>query len=95
MSNHILLLRYRLHVLRALLVLRRLKRRRHWVHPIFAARATEGELEKLMPRLRSEPLKFQNYFRMTITAFDLLLGLVSDKYEHAPKMSIPKPFLGF
>ncbi|KAH7702476.1 nuclease HARBI1-like protein [Aphelenchoides avenae] len=56
-----------------------MKRRKHWTHPIFASRATEGEFEKLMPRLRSDPTKFHNYFRMGITAFDLLLGLIGDR----------------
>lgn len=78
-TRSIALLHYRLQVLRALLLLRRMKRRKHWTHPIFASRATEGEFEKLMPRLRSDPTKFHNYFRMGITAFDLLLGLIGDR----------------
>lgn len=47
-----------------------------WVHPIVAARYHKGAFRNLMVQLRQDDTKFFNYFRMSASSFDELLGLV-------------------
>ncbi|KOB75099.1 Uncharacterized protein OBRU01_07002 [Operophtera brumata] len=53
---------------------RRQNKRKHWVHPILRERFSLGTFETLMGELRRDESKFFNYFRMTATTFDDLLG---------------------
>jgi hypothetical protein len=53
---------------------RRQNKRKHWVHPILRERFSLGPFETLMGELRRDESKFFNYFRMTATTFDDLLG---------------------
>ncbi|XP_045480414.1 protein ALP1-like [Harmonia axyridis] len=53
------------------------KRRQHWVHPILRDRFSTGTFETLMGELRNDEAKFFNYFRMSFSSFDDLLGRIS------------------
>jgi len=55
------------------------EKRRHWVHPIWKFRDTEGEFATLYRGLVDHELKFYEYFRMSQNAFCDLLTKV-EKY---------------
>nr|CAI5856929.1 unnamed protein product [Callosobruchus analis] len=58
------------------------KNRRWWVHPINRERYLHGHSVTLLPRLRSDPEKFFNYFRMCPRSFDELLNFIKDQITH-------------
>nr|CAI5821389.1 unnamed protein product [Callosobruchus analis] len=58
------------------------KNRRWWVHPINSERYLHGHSVTLLPRLRSDPEKFFNYFRMCPRSFDELLNFIKDQITH-------------
>jgi len=55
------------------------EKRRHWVHPIWKFRDTEGEFATLYRGLVDHDFKFYEYFRMSQNAFCDLLTKV-EKY---------------
>lgn len=62
------------------MVLRRRRRRQtiknqrqYWVHPILRVRYVEGAFYTLFEKLRENPGKFFNYFRMSKETFDYLV----------------------
>lgn len=62
----------------ALLLRARSKRRKHryWVHPITSQRLLKGQFYKLFEDLCEHPAKFFQYYRMTKSSFDELLGII-------------------
>lgn len=60
-----------------LLYLRRQRRRRRevefWIHPILKVRYVEGTYYTLFEKLKKDPIKFFNYFRMSEETFNYLL----------------------
>ncbi|KAG8223752.1 hypothetical protein J437_LFUL003117 [Ladona fulva] len=67
------------------LVYRRMKKRRRnrmqWVHPINLKRNESGAFHVLFQELRNGPIKFYNYFRMSISTFDELHGRLKDSLQ--------------
>lgn len=53
------------------------KERKYWVHPILRERFSLGTFQNLITELRSDEIKFFNYFRMSITTFNHLLAQIS------------------
>jgi len=49
------------------------KNRKMWVHPLLSTRLSEGAFSINFEGLRKDPVKFFNYFRMSVSAFDELL----------------------
>ncbi|GFO01532.1 hypothetical protein PoB_002803700 [Plakobranchus ocellatus] len=49
-------------------------KRRHWIHPICKDRGALGEFN-LLPQILADDEKCLEYFRMTPTTFQSLLGL--------------------
>lgn len=47
--------------------------KRHWVHPAWKKRGTEGEFITLYKELVDDATKFYEYFRMSEYSFNLLL----------------------
>ncbi|KAH7725641.1 hypothetical protein AAVH_06823 [Aphelenchoides avenae] len=52
------------------------KGRKHGVHPINAARKEKGQFHTLVGELRQDADRFRRYTRMSLAAFDKLLGPV-------------------
>ena len=52
------------------------KKRRFWVHPINQKRDDFGIFAQLFQELRSDHVRFQKYFRMTLENFDYLLRMI-------------------
>lgn len=52
------------------------KRRRLWVHPIWMLRGAEGEFATLYRGLVDDECKFYEYFRMSQSAFHVLLAKI-------------------
>ena len=69
------------------ILLRRARRRRRrdcrtmWMHPLTCSRLSTGQYYTIMPILRADPLKFENYFRMSQDSFDELLGVLKVHIE--------------
>lgn len=55
--------------------------REHWVHPINSERYTNGHYVKLYNKLREDPTKFFNYFRMSVKSFDELLLYIKNDIQ--------------
>lgn len=79
-----------------LLHLRRQRRRRRdvefWIHPILKVRYVEGTYYTLFEKLKKDPRKFFNYFRMTEETFNYLLEnlyLKIKKKDTSFRMAIP------
>ena len=53
--------------------------RRYGVHPINAARKEKGQFHTLMEELRQDAERFHSYTRMSMSAFDKLLGLLEQR----------------
>ena len=72
---------------RNLLVLLYLKRkykkreRQYWIPPILAVRYLEGSFYTLFEKLKSHDSKFFNYFRMSVSTFEFLVMLLSDRIK--------------
>lgn len=65
------------------LVLRRKKKyRKYWVHPLISARLVNGQFYKLFENLKKYPNKFFNYFRMSESSFENLLALVGPRITY-------------
>lgn len=62
----------------AMLLRAKSKRRKHryWVHPITSQRFIKGQFYKLFQDLCEHPEKFFQYYRMSKSSFDELLGIV-------------------
>ncbi|KAM4030026.1 uncharacterized protein ACNLHF_022055 [Anomaloglossus baeobatrachus] len=69
-----LLVKYRLMQLRR----RQRRRRRFWVHEVNQVRERYGAFHTLYFQLRYFPEKFENYLRMSIESFDILLSHIQD-----------------
>ncbi|CAI6374003.1 unnamed protein product [Macrosiphum euphorbiae] len=52
------------------------KKKKYWVHPITSQRLLKGQFYKLHNELRSYPVKFFNFYRMSVKSFDDLLNLI-------------------
>ena len=52
------------------------KKRRYWVHPLLHKRPSIGEFHIRYNNLRNYPEKFFNYYRMSIKTFDELINLI-------------------
>jgi hypothetical protein len=52
--------------------------KRLWVHPINEKRSKENTLQNFINELRSDN-KFRNFTRMSVTTFDYVLNVISDK----------------
>ena len=50
-----------------------------WIHPLNEERMEKGEFYTLYPDLRHYPAKFFQFYRMSVTRFDLLLGKVAPR----------------
>lgn len=44
-----------------------------WVHPLNSTRPSEGAFNLIFESIRKDQVKFFNYFRMSVSAFDELL----------------------
>jgi hypothetical protein len=51
---------------------------RSWCRPIYLVRHRESKYVTLFPKLREDPVKFQNYTRMSLDSFQLLHSLIED-----------------
>ena len=60
----------------ALLLYRRQKYRRYWVHPINQSREQFGEFHRLYKDLRKYPDRFYTYYRMSMEQFDYILAQI-------------------
>lgn len=67
------------------MVLRRRRRRQavksqrqYWVHPILRVRYVEGAFYTLFEKLKENPGKFFNYFRMSRETFDYLVDQLKE-----------------
>jgi len=49
--------------------------RKMWVHPLNSTRPSEGAFNLLFENIKKDPVKFFNYFRMSVSAFDELLTM--------------------
>ncbi|KAL4111886.1 hypothetical protein QTP88_015762 [Uroleucon formosanum] len=45
-----------------------------WVHPLVSSRPSQGAFTLIFEELRSDPEKFFNFFRMSVSAFNELLS---------------------
>jgi hypothetical protein len=61
-----------------LILKKRTKKRKWWVHPINSTRLSHGCFYTLYPLLRQDPVRFFNYFRMSQSSFDELLTEIKD-----------------
>lgn len=61
----------------ALVILRRRRERKEWVHSINEKRTSYGEFHHLFNELRQDTCRFYKYFRMTPDIFDDLLKQVN------------------
>lgn len=59
------------------LLKKRRKRRSYWVHPTLSSRLTSGHFHVNFCNHRKYPDKFFEYYRMSVTSFDELLGFIS------------------
>lgn len=53
-------------------------KRKYWVHPLVSARLLKGAFVTLVSDLQEHPLKFFNYFRMSIRSFNELANKLED-----------------
>lgn len=60
----------------ALEIRRKKSKRRFWLHPLTTQRSEKGQFHKLYADLRSHPVKFFKYYRMSLKTFDELLELI-------------------
>ncbi|KAG8224494.1 hypothetical protein J437_LFUL003217 [Ladona fulva] len=60
---------------------KRRRNRMQWVHPINLKRNESGAFHVLFQELRNDPIKFYNYFRMSISTFDELHGRLKDSLQ--------------
>ena len=60
----------------ALLLYRRQKYRRYWVHPINQSREQFGEFHMLYKDLRKYPDRFYTYYQMSADQFDYILAQI-------------------
>ena len=60
----------------ALLLHRRQKYHRYWVHPINQSREQFGEFHMLYKDLRKYPDRFYTYYRMSTDQFDYILAQI-------------------
>lgn len=51
-------------------------------HPILQMRSERGQFHTLYAELREDAGKFKNYTRMSVTAFDKLVGILRPRYAH-------------
>lgn len=68
------------------------KKRRWGTHPVLANRLSTGQFYIMFEKHRMYPDKFFQYYRMSVTSFDELLCLVSEKIrknDTTMKKSIP------
>lgn len=56
-------------------------KRKYWIHPIVSQRHNLGAYRTLMGQLRSDDVKFFNYFRMSQSSFDELLRRVEGDFK--------------
>ena len=63
-----------------LLLRRRMKKKRIWIHPINLNRKKYGHFYALLPELEKDEKKFFNYFRMDKATFNHLLNLITPRY---------------
>jgi len=52
---------------------------RFWIHEVISRRGELGEHYRLVQELRHDPERFQRYFRMSASQFDMLLDLIGPK----------------
>lgn len=66
----------------ALLIKRKYRRqrryRKYWIHPLLISREKYGHYFTLYKELRENGAKFYNYFRMSLSSFDELHGLLKN-----------------
>ena len=60
----------------ALLLYRRQKHHRYWVHPINQSHQQFGEFHTLYKDLRNYPDRFYTYYRMSTEQFDYILAQI-------------------
>lgn len=65
--------------IRAYLLLKELRRRQFWIHPILLDRSQAGQFHTLYMKLREDGEKFFTYTRMTVPTFDKLLDLLEQR----------------
>ena len=66
-------------ICRTLLYYRRRKRWRFWIHPVNSNRDLQGAYRHLTMELRSDPLLFRRYFRVSVEQFVELLSQVEER----------------
>lgn len=59
-------------------------KKRFWVHPIFAKRSECGFFHAVLPTLQLEEVGFRNYFRMSASQLEELLGIVGPQLQKQP-----------
>lgn len=60
---------------------RKYKEKRYWIAPIFEDRQEHSFFFASIPKLVLEDIRFHNYFRMTATQLEELLGMVGPKLQ--------------
>lgn len=58
------------------------KKRKYWTHPLVSARLLKGAFSTLFEDLKEDPLKFFNYFRMSIRSFNELADRLEDALQN-------------
>lgn len=57
------------------------KKKKYWIAPIFENRHEHGFFFASVPKLILEDIRFHNYFRMTATQLEELLGMIGPKLQ--------------
>ncbi|KYM99500.1 hypothetical protein ALC62_09752 [Cyphomyrmex costatus] len=60
---------------------KRCSKKRYWVSPLLQKRFEHGFYNALLPTLRLEDLRFNNYFRMSASEFEDLLMIVGPRLQ--------------
>jgi len=63
-------------------LLLKIKKKRHWVHPVVSKRLLNGQFYKLYEDLRKCGGKFFSFLRMSIESFDKLLVLTGPRITY-------------
>lgn len=58
------------------------KNRKYWTHPLVSTRLLKGAFSTLFEDLKEDPLKFFNYFRMSIRSFNELADKLEDSLQN-------------
>lgn len=58
-----------------------IKKKRYWVHPYWRKNVCDHGAYVVFKELSQDPEKFQSYYRMSKTSFDLLVSMIKPEVE--------------